>query len=266
MFDGGSDEGAQIEQRRRSASINSSKYRVVQWPALTLDLLIGEAPDLDFSPVEADPVAVLHQACLHNDLARVSELLGTSSIDAQALNEGLTIACHAGHASITKALLSSGASHEATTVDGGPLHLASQSGSTECVQLLLDASANPDGPQPSASAATPCFVAAFNGHADCLALLINANAVVDMDYNGTTPLHAACKQGHFDCVAQLLQAGADVDEEDPADEAHHLRRKAPTYYERLVLFSARAQPRRDHHSQLRLRLLRPATRRGRARG
>jgi len=55
-------------------------------------------------------------------------------------------------------------------------------------------------------------LAAFNGHTDCLRLLLRAGfnpSIVSCD-NGYTPLHWAISLNHTECVRELLKAGADL--------------------------------------------------------
>ncbi|XP_061576915.1 cortactin-binding protein 2 [Cololabis saira] len=56
------------------------------------------------------------------------------------------------------------------------------------------------------------FVAAQNGHTECVKLLLSSGSPADVsDENGFTPLHLAAAHGHTSCVEALLAAGAAVD-------------------------------------------------------
>merc|ERR1712093_712651 len=62
--------------------------------------------------------------------------------------------------------------------------------------------------------ATPLYIAAQNGHADIIKLLLpysaeTCNVEVDCDkHNGFTPLYVAVYRGYVECVELLLAAGA----------------------------------------------------------
>lgn len=63
-----------------------------------------------------------------------------------------------------------------------------------------------------ASHTSSLMYSAANGHADCVAFLINAVGV-DVNHkniSGNTALHWAALNGHADCVALLIKSGADV--------------------------------------------------------
>ena len=63
---------------------------------------------------------------------------------------------------------------------------------------------------------TPLYLAALEGHADAVALLLDAHFSIDQQLNvasvgfeGATPLYAACERGHAHVARLLLQRGAD---------------------------------------------------------
>ncbi len=66
---------------------------------------------------------------------------------------------------------------------------------------------------PSSFPPSPALhAAALSGHANCVQLLIQHGAPVDIaDYNGHTPLFRACERGHTEVVVLLLRAGAMVE-------------------------------------------------------
>eukprot|EP00966_Prymnesium_polylepis_P052663 1219420-Prymnesium_polylepis.1 len=55
-----------------------------------------------------------------------------------------------------------------------PLYLAAQEGHAPCLQLLVDAKANVDAAWKNG--VSPAWMATFGGHAPCLQLLIDAKA------------------------------------------------------------------------------------------
>ena len=63
---------------------------------------------------------------------------------------------------------------------------------------------------------TPLHVACSLGHADCVEVLLNSGAAVDVkrDADGWTPLHCSCEKGELDCVKLLLDSGASLEVED----------------------------------------------------
>lgn len=58
---------------------------------------------------------------------------------------------------------------------------------------------------------TPLYVAAQQGHKECLAILINEDAEININVKGVSPLLVAVVNNHPECVALLLQKGAKLD-------------------------------------------------------
>lgn len=92
------------------------------------------------------------------------------------------------------------------------LHVASATGRTEMVRLLLDAGANVNMTTAS-EGRTPLHLACLNGNVDLVKLLLNcATCYVDaQDYDGNTSLHLVCQAGDTKLVGLLLRHGANVD-------------------------------------------------------
>lgn len=93
-----------------------------------------------------------------------------------------------------------------------PLLLAARQGYANCVQLLLRFGAKVsicDTP----NGLSPVHHSAKNGHVHCLALLVdNAEdkAVIDLpDARHRTALMLAVSNSHVDCVTTLIKSGAD---------------------------------------------------------
>tara|TARA_R110000868_G_scaffold344974_8_gene606050 strand:+ start:123 stop:1418 length:1296 start_codon:yes stop_codon:yes gene_type:complete len=106
------------------------------------------------------------------------------------------------------ALLAMGANVNALFGMGAtPLFLAAQQGHAECVQTLLAAGATVDAATPDNW--HPLYIAAYNGHTKCVQHLLEAGLDVNLISRGReTALFYAAKQGHANCVGFLLAAGA----------------------------------------------------------
>ena len=66
-----------------------------------------------------------------------------------------------------------------------------------------------------AAGCTPLLLAAYTGHLDCLAALLDAGATADASNAlGDTALMLASVRGHGDCAAKLLEAHADPNREN----------------------------------------------------
>lgn len=87
----------------------------------------------------------------------------------------------------------------------GPVFDAAKSGDAETLAQLLDDGADANEPNVIA----PLQIAAFNGHADALNILIDQGA--ELDATSTmlgTALHAAAQKGYIEAIEVLLEAGA----------------------------------------------------------
>lgn len=91
------------------------------------------------------------------------------------------------------------------------LHMASATGRTKMVQLLLDAGANVNVVTKPENRA-PLHLACLNDHIDAAKLLLNcATCDVDVkDHNGDSPLHLATVAGNEKLVALLIRYGANT--------------------------------------------------------
>ena len=134
---------------------------------------------------------------------------------------------HAVAVKIAKVLLDSGA--RVDTPDSGPgatpLTMAAQSGNAELLELFIRHGANIEHTMNGTTQAV--WIASQNGHASCVAALVNAAAeqqknIVDAtNREGKTPCSIALQMGHAAVVGVLVKAGADV------------RRASPTYYSEI---------------------------------
>jgi ankyrin repeat protein len=114
--------------------------------------------------------------------------------------------------------------------DGGPASLADAALHVQRVmhQDVPDACARAQGGE------TPLHCAAGAGHADAVAVLVEASGPdrlkEHIDIGGATPLHAAAAGGHAACVALLLEAGFDVNALDNAKFTPLLRAAAGGHF------------------------------------
>ncbi len=126
-------------------------------------------------------------------------------------------AAEAGDPDAVKALISEKADVNGTQGDGtSALHFAADHNDLKLAKMLVDA-----GESPKAStrngAVTPLFLAAKNGNAAMIELLIKAGADVNYaDSKGTTPLMVAAASGSEAAVRSLIAHGADVNAKDGA--------------------------------------------------
>jgi len=98
-----------------------------------------------------------------------------------------------------------------TNYDWEPIHLAAFEGNAGAVELLLDAGAEVDSRGQDGYAPTPLFIAAREGKTEAVRLLIGKGADVNFtDWGGKRPLHAAARERHVDVCDLLIRAGADV--------------------------------------------------------
>ena len=91
-----------------------------------------------------------------------------------------------------------------------PIFHAANHGSTQMVQVLLDARADINVGRRS-DGATPLCLASSNGHEDVVRLLLDCRADVDIALGCHTPLVMAAHTGYLAIVRMLLEAGADKD-------------------------------------------------------
>ena len=81
-----------------------------------------------------------------------------------------------------------------------------------CVQMLLECGAHADGKGTNVARPkiTPLMLACMLGDAECTYALVKHGATLNAaDPDGFAPLHHACHAGHADCVKILLAAQAD---------------------------------------------------------
>ncbi|KAF5928382.1 hypothetical protein HPG69_014987 [Diceros bicornis minor] len=93
-----------------------------------------------------------------------------------------------------------------------PLHAAAASGHTDSLHLLIDSGERADITDVmDAYGQTPLMLAIMNGHVDCVHLLLEKGSTADAaDLRGRTALHRGAVTGCEDCLAALLDHDAFV--------------------------------------------------------
>lgn len=87
---------------------------------------------------------------------------------------------------------------------------AVEAGQAEALRLLLQAGADPDAGYSNVLSA-PLIEAARRGNTNCMQLLLEYGADINIEVSGQTPLSAACRARAAEAVALLIRCGADVD-------------------------------------------------------
>ncbi len=154
--------------------------------------------------------------------------------------ESLVLAAFEGNLPALQAAIAAGADINALAQNGRTaLMAASDAGHANCVQALLQAGAKTDimavsysfGPFPPGMCVTPNFkalerrtalgYAAYKGHGDCVTLLVEAGAnvnIVSRNISLQTPLMNCAEHGDLASVKLLLSHGAKIDTRDEKDK------------------------------------------------
>ena len=167
-------------------------------------------------------ISAIHLACRNGEEAIVRDLINAGAdvdLRDEEWRSGLHVACEHGHVECARLLIESKAH-----VNGRDkkrktsLHIACNGGRVECARLLLESKAVVDLQDVNGFTGLICAVAnEWFANADCLQLMIEANADVDhtaTDDHGGTGLHIACDIGHAECARLLIEANATVDLRD----------------------------------------------------
>jgi ankyrin repeat protein len=195
-------------------TVDMASHRLwVEWPEPEpLDPLLkrlGESGSAD-----VDGVSPLLYATLVSRSDAVKALLDRGAVADEPDLGGITplmVAGGRGDAESAKVLIAHGARLDTRSkLDGyTPLVFAAQYGRTDLVAILLDANADID--LPTESGRTPLFLAADADRVDSLRLLLDRGAQVNKALpTGETPLIAACRNGSEKCVSLLLAYHADA--------------------------------------------------------
>ncbi|XP_026422024.1 ankyrin-3-like isoform X2 [Papaver somniferum] len=121
-------------------------------------------------------------------------------------------AAEKGYKDILTKLLSKGVDVNAACENGTPLANAAAHGKLEAIQILLDNNANPDlSSGRSFTPLTGSIVSGLPQSLRCVELLLEAGANPDGGSYGVTRLIAAASDGLTEIIKRLIQAGANPD-------------------------------------------------------
>jgi ankyrin repeat protein len=169
-------------------------------------------------------MATLHEAAKAGDVALVAQLVASQpesieAKDTENRNTPMHLAAKHGHADVVSALLTAGASYEATDADGSkPLLLAAHFGKTTCCEILMAAGADPNlfHPNRRYPDGLPLIEAAMFGHHEAVTSLLKGGAHVDHTvYSPMTALMKASSEGRDAVVQILIDAKANVNHKMP---------------------------------------------------
>jgi ankyrin repeat protein len=164
------------------------------------------------SEVNASQVA---DAVMNRDATTLRELIATEADVNEPQLDGSTAlhwAAHHDDLAAAELLIRSGAAVSAANRTGAtPMRLAAINGSAAMVRLLLDAGADPNAPLTD-DGDTALMMAARTGLTEPVELLIERGADVDAveSWGGTTALMWAIAEHHPHVVDVLIRAGAEV--------------------------------------------------------
>ncbi|XP_047439714.1 serine/threonine-protein phosphatase 6 regulatory ankyrin repeat subunit C-like [Mugil cephalus] len=200
---------------------------------LCLELLVNNGADVNIQNKEGK--SSLHIAAMYGRFTGSQILIQNGSeIDCVDMhgNSPLHVAARYGQELLISTLLTNGAEKTRQGVHGMlPLHLASLYGFPDCCRKLLSNgqfyNTMPTltvGPTPAVGfdintlddhGRTCLHAAASGGNVECLNLLLNSGAELDIkDDLGRSPLHYAAANGNSQCTVSLVRAGAEVNELD----------------------------------------------------
>lgn len=98
----------------------------------------------------------------------------------------------------------------------GPLYLACENNNEELAKVLLEKGAVPN--KPSSSNKYPLVLASYSGYTKLVALLLKNGANPNLEGREGLSLYLACKHGHEEVIKLLLHHGAEVNKPDADGE------------------------------------------------
>ncbi|KAK0644158.1 ankyrin repeat-containing domain protein [Cercophora newfieldiana] len=120
-----------------------------------------------------------------------------------------------------------------------PLQSASMYGELGILKIIVEADVS-EIDDPDQNGATALYVAAQNGHTDCVRFLLQSGASASLAENhGTTPLHFAAIGGHLETVKLLLEHAKEPDSKVDVNAVDRLNR-TPFFYSCLSKSQATA--------------------------
>lgn len=170
--------------------------------------------NLSLNGLDIDNYNPLVYATLRGSVDCVQVLLDHGETSPQPTTPGgdvipLSLASQCGHVDVVQLLLERGAQCIANSNGEYPIHLAARAGHVQVCKLLLE-HIGWDVPD-KYHEWTPLFHAARYGHDECVRVLIDAGARVNLvDELGHFAVHYAAWYGHYQCLNYLLEASARV--------------------------------------------------------
>jgi ankyrin repeat protein len=157
----------------------------------------------------------LADAAMRGDLQQVQRLITASGAVDDTQVDGTTAlhwAVERNDAALVRMLLNAGAKPDlANRTDARPMQLAALNGNAEILSLLIDAGADVNAPQ-TINGDTALMIAARTGVAAAVQVLLDAGARIEAaeTWGGTTPLMWAVNENQLDVISLLLAHGANV--------------------------------------------------------